>query len=83
MLTSDNKWLLDKGMHLCIWMTSLVEEQNEKNYIFTMKVNEKNSFSLRQERSEIIIDSLVGGEKHKRNICDIPIRELIKLEIAL
>lgn len=83
LLLANSKWPFSKGMHLCVWMKSFTEYQNPNHYIVFLKVDDKNSFILKQERSEVVVESLVSGEKNKRKVCDLPLKKLTKLEIAL
>jgi len=48
LLITNNKWPFHKGMHLCMWMKSFLEHQSPNNYILFLKVDDKNSFVLRQ-----------------------------------
>lgn len=79
LLLANNKWPFNKGMHLCIWMKSFTEYQNSNHYIIFFKVDHKNHFILKQERTEVVVESLVSGEKYKRKVCDLPIKRLTKL----
>lgn len=83
LLITNNKWPFAKGMHLCLWMKSFLEMQAHGSYIMFLKVDDKNWFVLRQDRTELVVESAVEGEKNKRRICDFPIRALVKFEVIL
>lgn len=51
LLLTNNKWPFNKGMHLCIWMKSFLEIQSANNYLVLLKVDEKNWFVIRQDRT--------------------------------
>lgn len=51
LLITNNKWPFNKGMHLCVWMKSFLEAQSPNSYIMHLKVDEKNWFIVRQERT--------------------------------
>lgn len=51
LLITNNKWPFNKGMHLCVWMKSFLEVQSPNSYIMHLKVDDKNWFIVRQERT--------------------------------
>lgn len=83
LLLTNNKWPFNRGMHLCLWMKSFLDLQPPSAYIMFLKVDDKNWLVLRQERGELLVETSVEGDKNKRRICDLPLRVLVKLEVAL